>query len=204
MSVPCEPGPDDFVVAAFDFDGTLTKRDSLLPFLASVRGTATVGLAMARLSPQLGRMALGRGDRDSTKEQLVTRLLAGFPADELHAAGIRYADHLATRLRPDVVARLDWHRDSGHELVLISASPTVYLAPLGAQLGFTTVLATRLDIGPDGRLTGRLDGGNCRGPEKVTRLRAWLRDRTPTEVWAYGDSAGDDELLAFADHPQRV
>jgi phosphatidylglycerophosphatase C len=199
-----EPGPDGFVVAAFDFDGTLTKRDSLLPFLASVRGHATVGAAMARLSPRLGLIALGRGDRDATKEQLVTMLLSGFPAAELEAAGVRYADHLATRLRPEVVERLDWHRDAGHELVLISASPTAYLAPLGAQLGFAAVLATRLEIGDDGTVTGRLEGGNCRGPEKVTRLRAWLGDRSPSEIWAYGDSAGDDELLAYADHPQRV
>lgn len=196
--------PGGFSVAAFDFDGTLSKRDSLLPFLASVRGHAKVGVALTRLSPQLGLMALGRGDRDDAKERLVTRLLCGFPADELDAAGVRYADHLATRLRSDVVELLEGHRDAGHELVLISASPTIYLAPLGAQLGFSAVLATRLEVGPDGTLTGRLEGGNCRGPEKVTRLREWLGDREPTEIWAYGDSAGDDELLAFADHPQRV
>jgi HAD superfamily hydrolase (TIGR01490 family) len=192
------------VVAAFDFDGTLTKRDSLLPFLMAVRGRAAVGVAMARLAPRLGLMAAGRADRDATKEQLVTSLLSGYPAAELDAAGTRYADRLATRLRPEVVERLDWHRTSGHELVLISASPSVYLDPLGAQLGFAAVLATRLEIGPDAALTGRINGGNCRGPEKVTRLRAWLGTREPAQVWAYGDSSGDDELLAFADHPHRV
>jgi phosphatidylglycerophosphatase C len=138
------------------------------------------------------------------KEQLTTRLLAGYPGADLAAAGRRYADHLATHLRPDVVERLDFHRSAGHELVLISASPTVYLDPLGTQLGFTAVIATRLEIGSDGNVTGRLDGGNCRGEEKVIRLRAWLGARVPVEVWAYGDSSGDDELLAFADHPRRV
>jgi phosphatidylglycerophosphatase C len=192
------------VVAAFDFDGTLTKRDSLLPFLMEVRGRAAVGVAMARLAPRLGLMAVGRADRDDTKERLVTDLLAGYPAAELATAGTRYADRLATRLRPEVVERLDWHRTSGHELVLISASPAVYLDPLGTQLGFAAVLATRLEIGADGALTGRLDGGNCRGPEKVTRLRGWLGIREPAEIWAYGDSSGDDELLAFADHAHRV
>ena len=192
------------VVAAFDFDGTLTKRDSLLPFLVAVRGPAAVGLAAARLAPRLAMMAAGRADRDTTKEALVTHLLAGYPAADLRAAGVRYADRLATRLRPDVVARVDRHRDAGHELVLVSASPSVYLDPLGAQLGFAAVLATRLEVGPDGNLTGRLAGGNCRGPEKVARLRSWLGDRSPAEIWAYGDSAGDDDLLAFADHAERV
>jgi phosphatidylglycerophosphatase C len=199
------PDPDrPLIVAAFDFDGTLTKRDSLLPFLAAVCGPVAVGLAMGRLSPQLALMAAGRADRDDTKERLLGRLLAGRPAGGVEAAGARYADRLATSLRPDIVERLRWHRESGHELVLVSASPTVYLEPLGAQLGFAAVLATRLEIAADGTLTGRLDGGNCRGPEKVTRLRAWLGTREPTEVWAYGDSAGDDDLLAFADHGIRV
>ncbi len=202
MSVSGSESP--FVVAAFDFDGTLTKRDSLLPFLTAVRGPTAVGIGMSRLAPRLALMAAGRADRDDTKERLVQLLLTGFPADELDMAGARYADRLATRLRPDIVERLDWHRDAGHELVLISASPAVYLEPLGAQLGFAAVLATRLAVGPDGTLTGRLDGGNCRGPEKVTRLRAWLGSREPNEIWAYGDSAGDADLLAFADHAQWV
>ncbi len=202
MSVPAGDGP--FVVAAFDFDGTLTKRDSLLPFLAAVRGPVAVSVAMSRLAPRLALMAAGRADRDDTKERLIRHLLTGFSSDELHAAGARYADHLATRLRPDIVERLDWHRDAGHELVLISASPAVYLEPLGAQLGFAVVLATRLAVGPNASLTGRLDGGNCRGPEKVTRLQAWLGSREASEIWAYGDNAGDEDLLAFADHARWV
>jgi phosphatidylglycerophosphatase C len=202
MTVPATDG--SLIVAAFDFDRTLTRRDSLLPFLAAVRGRVAVGAAMTRLAPRLAVMAVGRADRDDTKQRLVTRLLAGCSAAELDAAGARYGNHLTTQLRPEVVERLDWHREAGHELVLVSASLAVYLEPLGAQLGFAAVLATRLQVGPDGRLTGRFEGENCRGPEKVARLRGWLGERAPAEVWAYGDSADDDELLAFADHPHRV
>jgi phosphatidylglycerophosphatase C len=199
------PDPDHpLIVAAFDFDGTLTRRDSLLPFLTAVRGPVSVGVAMSRLSPRLALMAAGRADRDDTKERLLGLLLAGRPAHEIEAAGAQYADRLATRLRSDVVERLEWHRDSGHALVLVSASPAVYLDPLGAQLGFAAVLATRLQTAPDGTLTGRLEGANCRGPEKVMRLRTWLGPREPAEIWAYGDSPGDEDLLAFADHPHRV
>jgi phosphatidylglycerophosphatase C len=70
------------------------------------------------------------------------------------------------------------------------------------------VLATRLAVDDDGRCTGALDGANCRGPEKVRRLHAWLDEshggRRGVVVWAYGDSTGDRELLADADHPVRV
>jgi HAD superfamily hydrolase (TIGR01490 family) len=198
-------GADDgFVVAAFDFDGTISHRDSLLPFLVSVRGPVAVGLALFRIAPQLACMAVGRGDRDATKERLVGKLLTGHPADELREAGRRHASALVHRLRPATLERIRWHREQGHELVMISASPSVYLEPLAAELGFDAVLATRLQDDGAGRLTGRLEGGNVRGAAKVSRLEGWLGGREPAALWAYGDSSGDRELLARADHPFRV
>ena len=69
----------------------------------------------------------------------------------------------------------------------------------------TGVVATRLEVDPDGRCTGRLAGHNCRAAEKLIRLDRWLADhsltRSDIELWAYGDSAGDRELLAAAQHP---
>jgi phosphatidylglycerophosphatase C len=75
----------------------------------------------------------------------------------------------------------------------------VYLGPLGRRLGADAVLATSLEIGDDGHLTGGLEGANVRGAEKVRRLGQWLGHDT-CELWAYGDSEGDRELLAAADH----
>jgi phosphatidylglycerophosphatase C len=195
---------DRCVVAAFDFDGTISRRDSLLPFLVAVRGWRAVAAALARLAPQLLLMALGRDDRDATKERLLHALLAGHAATELWASGETHASALLHRLRPATLERVRWHREQDHQLVMISASPTVYLEPLAAELGFDAVLATGLEVDGAGRLTGRLDGGNVRGPEKVARLRAWLGSRRVDELWAYGDSRGDRELLAAADHAFRV
>jgi len=80
---------------------------------------------------------------------------------------------------------------------MVSASPELYVAPVARRLGFDATLATRLQVGPDGLLTGRLVGRNCRGPEKVRRLQEWFGDETPV-VFAYGDSRGDREMLAFS------
>jgi phosphatidylglycerophosphatase C len=91
----------------------------------------------------------------------------------------------------------------GHEVVVVSASLQLYLGPLGHRLGVDAVLATELAVGADGRLTGALAGANVRGAEKVRRLRNWLGG-SPCELWAYGDSSGDNELLAAADHGWRV
>jgi phosphatidylglycerophosphatase C len=110
------------------------------------------------------------------------------------------------RLRDDTTARLRRHQALGHRVVLASASLEQYLGPLGTELGLDGVVCTRLERGVDGRLTGRLLGPNCRGPEKALRVRAWLSDNglEDAELWAYGDSSGDTELLALADHPRRV
>jgi phosphatidylglycerophosphatase C len=187
------------VVAAFDFDGTLSRRDSLLPFLVRLCGAAAVlrvGLERAGLIAGAGA---GIVSRDRVKEAVLLPLLGGIPLAAAEAEAERYARHLLDReLRPDSRERLEWHRSRGHEVVIVSASPELYLGHVGRALGCAAVLATRLEV-EDGRLTGRLVGGNVRGPEKVARLDAWLDGDTP-EIWAYGDSDGDRLLLARADH----
>jgi phosphatidylglycerophosphatase C len=194
------------VVAAFDFDGTITRRDTLLPFLVYACGRARVAAALAAVAPRLSLALAGRGSRDDAKVALLRRVVAGRDASEITAAGRAFADRLAGdpgHFRADVLDRVRWHRDAGHEIVLVSASLTTYLDPLAPRLGFDTVLATTLEVAPDGRLTGRRAGLNCRGAEKVARLDAWLAGSACT-LWAYGDSSGDDELLARADRPARV
>lgn len=189
-------------VAAFDFDGTITRRDSLGPFLARVCGRGRLYSEMTRRSPVLAAALVGRADRDAEKERLVGRMLRGHDAATVHQLGARYAQDLrrSDALRPEALDRLRWHRDEGHEIVIVSASLDVYLDPLAPLLGVEHVLCTRLGVDAGGRLDGTLVGGNVRGPEKVRRVREWLGDE-PAELWAYGDSAGDRELLAFADHP---
>lgn len=191
-------------LAAFDVDGTLTRRDTLLPFLQRLCGAQRLARALARHGVALSAMAMGKVQRDAVKDALLVHLLAGLDAEEVHAAGVAYAGFLAEadRLRPDTLARLREHQAAGHRVVLVSASPEVYLGPLGRHLKVDTVLCSALEVGADGRLTGRLVGRNCRGPEKVARLEAWLNDQGFTDVahlYAYGDSSGDRELLARAD-----
>jgi phosphatidylglycerophosphatase C len=193
------PAPDGTPVAAFDFDGTLSRRDSFLPFLQKVCGAQRLYRALARSGPALSRMAVGRADRDAVKDALLVRLLAGHPADELAEQGTAYAAFLRSsdRLRPDTLGRAREHLERGHRVVLVSASPSVYLEPLAHDLGFEAALATRLEVDEHGRITGRMLGGNCRGPEKVARLEAWLAGARPP-LYAYGNSSGDRELLARA------
>ena len=185
-------------VAAFDFDGTITRGDTLIPFLRRSAGRVHIARALLTLSVRITRSMAGGESRDAVKEELLCRILADHPVAVLEAVGESFADHVvAHRLRRDTLEHIERHRAAGHELVVVSASPEIYLAPVARRLGFAAALGTRLEVGPDGRLTGRLIGRNCRGPEKVRRLREWLGEEACTVV-AYGDSGGDRELLAFA------
>jgi phosphatidylglycerophosphatase C len=192
------------VVAAFDFDKTVSTRDNVVPFLRAAVGTPRLGWALVRTSPRLISAARDDRKRDVAKAALVRRTLTGYDAARLTEVATRFADDVVHRhLRADVIERVEWHRRQGHELVVVSASLATYLDLIANKLGFDAVLATELAVGDDGRLTGELAGPNVRGAEKVRRLDQWLGDG-PAFVWAYGDSSGDRELLARADQPISV
>jgi phosphatidylglycerophosphatase C len=191
-------------VAAFDFDGTLTQRDTLVPFLMRVRGRTPVLRALATHGPSLARAALSAEARRHAKEALLIDLVGGWWVDELGPVVAEYAEHVvATQLRPDRLARLRWHQQQGHDVVVVSASPELYVAPAGALLGCTAVLATKLEVDRRGRLTGRIFRDNVRGPVKERLLRDWL-GAAPAHLWAYGDSDGDADMLAMADIATRL
>lgn len=192
-------------LAAFDFDGTLTRRDTLVPFLISACGAGSVMGAAAMTAPRTVRARFSGSSepihpRDAAKEAVLHRLLAGRGADWLSDRGRVFSTTLSARLRPETVDQLRWHQDHGDLIAIVSASLLAYLQPFGAEHGIDHVIAVEMDTGPGGVLTGRLAGPNVRGPEKRVRLQRWLDDNPQiTEVWAYGNSSGDTDLLAMAD-----
>ncbi|GEM_PF-76687 len=195
-------------VAAFDFDGTITRGGSTVRFLVWVRGYFPVAFALLRNLPRLlYAMVAGGTAADRAKEALFNQLLRGLTVDQLQRAGVAFAEHhLRRQLRPEVVDRLDWHRRQGHHVVLVSASLEYYVEPAGAMLAVDGVLGTRLVVDGSGNLTGRIDGKNCRGAEKYARVVGWLRQNglagTGVQqplLWAYGNSRGDLWLLNAAD-----
>jgi HAD superfamily hydrolase (TIGR01490 family) len=192
------------VVAAFDFDGTLSPRDNLVPFLRRVAGSRATLEAVAATTAKLGVRGRRRWTRNAAKEEVVRRLLRGRDAEAVDMVARAFADDiLRQHLKKEAIERADWHRTQGHRLVIVSASLAVYLRPVAEQLRFDAVLATELEVADDGRLTGNLAGANVRGPEKPRRLDEWLGG-SDAFVWAYGDSSGDRELWARADRSIRL
>jgi phosphatidylglycerophosphatase C len=193
---------DELVVAAFDFDGTLTTRDCVVPFLERLGGRRGIAAALAR-SPHRAIGAAARRDRDRMKSVVVGGVFAGRRVDEVDVAGREFAEVVhATMLRPDTLARLQWHQAMGHRTVIVSASLRSYLDPLATMLGFDQALCTDVAVA-NGRYAASLDRPNCRAAEKVVRLCEWMaaNGSKAATLWAYGDSTGDRELLRAAHHP---
>jgi len=187
-------------LVAFDFDGTLTWRDSFLAFLAWRYGRARYALCMTRLAHATLAYARNR-DRGALKAAMAREFLTGERLTDLATAADRFAATRArTLLRPDAVRCWRAWRDQNARLVIVTASPEILVAPFGRGLGAETVIGTRLAVSDAGIVTGALDGPNCRGPEKVVRLKAVFGDDVHLEA-AYGDSDGDTAMLAIADDP---
>jgi phosphatidylglycerophosphatase C len=197
------------VVAAFDLDGTLTEGGSVFPWLKLVAGRGRTWRAALSLAVPLTVGAL-RSSRfaDNAKERLFVKLLAGIDDQIVRADSRTFAiEHLEHEGRALLLSRLAWHRDQGHDIVIVSASPQLYVDEMTELLSADGGLGTRLAVDPRGRLTGGYLGKNCRGSEKLRRLDEWIARRhypTPPVVFAYGNSRGDRRMLSGSAHPFNV
>jgi phosphatidylglycerophosphatase C len=189
----------------FDLDGTLTRHDTLLPYLGGVLRQHPQRLARLLLVvPALARFALGRADRGAVKSAAIRAVLGGSSRQEIEAWTDEFVPRvLADGLHADARAALEAHRRRGDRLVLLSASPDLYVPAIGRALGFAATVCTGIAWNGE-RLTGDLATANRRGAEKARVLTALRREHPGLEVVAYGNSAGDLEHLALADRAMLV
>ncbi len=192
---PRPPNPRPLV--AFDFDGTLTVRDSFIGFLVWRAGALCSAMRALSLVPAALAFFLHR-DRGRLKSALVRAFLRGVSLRTAAEDAERFAREQARYLlRPDALAAWNAWRDRGAHLVIVTASPEFLVSPFAEALGAQCLIGTRLALDARGRMTGALDGANCRGPEKVKRLIAAFG--APLDLAAaYGDTSGDVDMLAAA------
>jgi phosphatidylglycerophosphatase C len=184
-----------------DLDGTITRHDTLGPYLAGfVRDhPARLALLPSALGA-LARFAVGSADRGALKSACIRAVLGGATRHEIEAWTARFVPQLVRDgVHADARVAIAAHRDAGDYLVLLSASPDLYVPAIGRALGFSAVLCTGIEWDGE-RLSGRLTTANRRGEEKVRCLEALRREHPQVPVVAYGNATSDLAHLALADH----
>jgi phosphatidylglycerophosphatase C len=185
-------------IVAFDFDGTLTVRDSFTAFLRWRAGPARYALGIVRLAPSALAYLLHR-DRGRIKAAATREFLRGVARDRLEADARDFAERFSrSLLRPDAVAAWKRWRSDQVRLVIVTASPELIVAPFARGLGADALIGTELEFDAEDRVTGAFATPNCRGPEKVVRLKTAFGPDLDLKA-AYGDTDGDREMLAMAE-----
>ena len=182
-------------IVAFDFDGTLTTRDTLIAFIRYACGTPRFLLGFLLHAPLLVLMKLRLYSNGKAKQRLFTWFFRGMTIESFDALCQSFARTHRHLLRPETVRLLEQALTEGAEVLVVSASIDNWVQPFFPSV---TVLGTQIEV-VDGRLTGRFLTPNCYGQEKVFRILALHPDRSSYRLTAYGDSRGDREMLAFAD-----
>ena len=182
-------------VYAFDFDGTLTTKDTLIEFIRYAKGSMDLGLGFLRYAHLLVLMKLGLYPNYKAKQKVFAHFFKDTTLDDFNALCKEFAASSRHLLRPNAIEAIDQATKEGSEVLIVSASIDNWVQPFFPQV---KVLGTQIEV-IDGKLTGRFMTKNCYGQEKVNRILSLHPNRQEYHLTAYGDSRGDREMLAFAD-----
>ncbi|MBX7241363.1 MAG: HAD-IB family hydrolase [Bacteroidia bacterium] len=187
-------------IAAFDFDGTITTKDTMTDYIRFVKGDFAYYSGLLILSPMLFGYLLKLIPRQKAKEKLLSYFFKGDSESQLYEWGKDYTEKLLPeRIRLKAKEVIEWHKENGHALYLVTASLSFWTRAWAEKNGFT-LIASEPEI-KEGVFTGKIKGKNCYGQQKVNRLTILLNESETYRCFAYGDSGGDRELLSWADVP---
>lgn len=187
-------------IAFFDFDGTITTKDSYFEFLIYCFGWKAVIAEAAKTVPIVISYIFHFCDNETAKQSITRNFFRGMEEEKFDKLCKGFeATRLNRILRPKAIEKIRWHRQQGHELYIVSASFRKYLQYFADRYGMK-VLATELEV-VDGRLTGWFGSRNCWGPEKIERINRAIPDLdTYDDIYGYGDSKGDKIMLEICTH----
>lgn len=192
-SVPTTP------IAVFDLDGTLLSRDTFLPFVIGYAWKHGFVKRLWHSAPYLVGRAVRLLSAERAKEGVLRMMFSGERREKIATyAEVFCQSWVAHKLRPQLERRLREHLQTGHRVLLVSASPDLYVATFARLLDIPEVVCTRIAF-TSGLCTGRLASRNCKGPEKLRMLKEHLGfESAPRDSVAYGDSYNDLPVLLWA------
>ena len=185
-------------IVVFDFDGTLTTKDTLFEFIKYAKGYWNFFFGLIICSPILLTYLLRITPNYKAKEYLFSHFFKDMKYQEFKQLGINFSKNINQFTRKNSIEALRFHQREGRIIYVISASIEEWIKPWCQQHEINNVLGTKIEVA-NGKLTGRFLSKNCYGQEKVNRLKQCEPNRTNYYLYAYGDSNGDKEMLNYAD-----
>lgn len=184
-------------LAIFDFDGTITTKDSFLDFIFFCHGVPQTILGIFINSPFLILMILKIYPRGKAKEKIWNHFFGGWPEDKFDSCAKNYVqNHLPKIFRPQAIEKIGWHKTQGHKIVVVSASFENYLS-VWCKKEDIDLIATQVEVKNE-KITGVFASQNCYGEEKIRRIKEKFNLKNFDYVTAYGDSRGDLPLKTIA------
>jgi len=184
-------------IAFFDFDGTITTKDSFLEFIKYQKGSFKFYAGFLINSPYLVAYKLGIISNQLAKEKVIRFFFGNMPIEKFQLACNDFSDKaIPSLVRPKAMLEIKKLQEAGVEVVIVSASAENWLRNWCSTQG-VFILATRLQD-TNGRITGKIEGLNCHGEEKVRRVHEAYDLSEYTKIYCYGDTKGDKPLLGLA------
>lgn len=184
---------------AFDFDGTITTKDTFIAFIRFVKGDLRTFLGLLLYAPILIMMKLKLYPNWKAKQQLFTYFFKGMNIKEFKLKCNEFARHNKTLIRPLALIEIQKALKEGEKVIIITASIDMWVRPFFSELDKDIrIVGTKIEE-KEGKVTGHFITRNCYGAEKVNRLKEIMPNRNSYELISYGDSRGDKELLEYAD-----
>jgi len=182
----------------FDFDGTLTKKDSFIEFIVFYYNRLKLYTGFLANGISLIKFFSGRISNSELKEHILAHFFRGISIDEFNKACDTFAlDVIPKILRKEAINTINTHKKEDNRLVVVTASCSNWIRAWTNSMNLE-LIATELEV-VDGKITGRIKGKNCYGPEKEKRIKLYVELNEFDSVIAYGDSAGDQQMLDMAD-----
>ena len=187
------------VIATFDFDGTITRKDTLWEFLKHTHSPLQIAGNFILVFPYVLLYKIGLMNNGKAKQKLFSVFYRNWTIEHFNSYCNSFQPIIDNCIRPDIYQTFKKHLSAGHKVIIVSASIENWITPWAMKEGVDTVIATRIEVSPQKKLTGQFVSQNCYGKEKVRRLQQMFPERNNYTLIAYGDSKGDLEIQDMAD-----
>lgn len=185
-------------LAIFDFDGTITTKDTFIQFIKYAVGSKKFAKGIIALRFYLLLYYMKIIPEGRIKELMITYFFKDWPEEKFKNMAEDFAkQRIPDLLRKSAVDRIQWHQKNLHQVFVVSASIDYWIQPW-CDLHDIGLIATRLEV-KDNKITGRFATKDCDGAEKLKRLKQALDLSQFSCIHVYGNSRGDKEILKVAD-----